>query len=395
MSRAHEIYPLEKVLRRELSLVEKDKHNRENLTRYYKVRSPRVALATLAYSFCRIRVLSGMLDKKFEDATLTDIEDLHFRMCKRWSNPNTRNKFRKELKMFYQWLEGCAQGEYPAKVKWIRTEKVPLVTVTADDLIPHEEAVRICDCGSNLRDKALFAGKLDAGCRIGEILTVRVGDVKITDYGAVLGSDGKTGRQPVILTWSTPYLTQWLNNHPFKDNPNAPLFPDITKAKPTQLKYAGARMAFLKSIRRAGIKKRVWFHLFKHISSSEDAESGMPDSFRRYKHHWTQSSKMPAVYEHLSQSIIPKIQQDTWSRITGASPKPEVSEAPKKELIRVCKRCKFENPSGSTFCGRCTLTLDDNKVKQTAVATEMANSLLNKLTEDPKNLEKLLALIEK
>lgn len=383
-------------MKRELSLIAEDKHNNESLTRYYKVRSTQIAQATLLSTIYRLRVISGILGKKYEDATLADIEDLHYKICQKWQRPSTRNKIRKILKKFYQWLEGCPEGEFPPRVKWIRLEKVPLVTVTEDDLIPHEEAMRICECALNLRDKALFSGKLDAGCRIGEILTVRVGEVKVTDYGAVLESDGKTGRQPIILTWATPNLSQWLNNHPFKDNPKAPLFPDISKAKPTQLKYAGARKAFKESVKRAGIKKRVWFHLFKHISSSEDANNGMPDSFRRYKHHWTQSSKMPSVYEHLSQSIIPKIQQDTWKRIPGASPKAENEQAlPKKELVKVCKRCKFDNPSDSMFCNRCGFAVDDGKAKQTAVATEMANSLLNKLTEDPEKLEKLLELIEK
>lgn len=339
-----------------------------------------------------------MLDKKFEAATLTDIEDLHFKICKKWSHPNTRNKFRKHLKKFYQWLEGYQNKEFPPRVKWIKLEKVPLVAVTHEDLISHDDALRICECATNLRDKALFSGTLDAGCRIGEILTVRIDEVNITDYGAVLESTGKTGRQPVILTWSTAYLTQWLNNHPFKNNPDIPLFPNLSKARPTQLSYAGARKAFKECVARAGIKKRVWLHLFKHISSTEDAENGMPDSFRRYKHHWTESSKMPQVYEHLSRSVIPKIQQETWKRIPNANYKvvtnAQVKLAPKKDLIRICDRCKYENSSDSVYCNRCGFAVDTNEANNIAIAKEMSNSLLEKLTKDPKKLEKLLALIE-
>ncbi len=398
MSRAHEIYPLEKRLRKEFNLISQDKNNNEVLTRYYKVRSTQVSLATLLSETYILRIMSEMLSKRFERATLSDIEDLHFKICKRWSHPNTRNKFRKYLKKFYQWLEGYPEKEFPPRVKWIKLEKVPLITVTENDLIPFDDAVKICECAANLRDKALFSGKLDAGCRIGEILTVRVGEVKITEYGAVLESDGKTGRQPIILTWSTTHLTQWLNNHPFKTNADAPLFPDLSKAKPTQLSYAGARKAFKESVERAGIKKRVWLHLFKHISSSEDAANGMPDSFRRYKHHWTQSSRMPSVYEHLSKSIIPKIQQETWKRIPGAGHKLPVDtdsrSTLKKDLVRICQRCKYENPSDSVFCNRCGFTVDANEATRTAVANETANSLLDRLIKDPKKLEKLLALLE-
>jgi integrase/ribosomal protein L40E len=337
-----------------------------------------------------------MLNKKFEDATLADIEDLHFGICQGWKNPHTRNKFRKYLKKFYQWLEGYQDKEFPPRVKWIKLDKVPLVSVTEDDLIPFEDAIRISECALNLRDKALFSAKLDAGCRIGEVLPVRLGETKITENGAVLEADGKTGPGPLILTWATPFLTQWINNHPFKNIPDAPLFPDLSKAKPTQLSYAGARKAFKECVRRAGIKKRVWFHLLKHVSSTEDAKNGMPDSFRRYKHHWTPSSPMPSVYEHLSRSMIPKIQQETWNKIGiehNHNTKP-VELNQKMEVIRICMRCEFENPSDSVYCNRCGFALDSNRATNIATANEMADSLLKKLIEDPEKLAKLLALID-
>lgn len=387
---------MERQLKKQLSEINKDRHNKEILTRYYKVRSTEVSLATLWSTLYRLRVMSMMLGKKFEEAMQKDIEELHFQICKRWNHPNTRNKFRKNLKAFYQWLEGTPPGEYPSRVKWIRTEKVPLVTVTEDDLIPHADALRICECADNLRDKCLFSSKLDAGCRIGEILTVKVGEVKMTDSGAVLKSDGKTGRQPLILTWSTPYLTQWLNNHPFKEIPNAPLFCDLTTERPRQLQYAGAHKAFKHAVKRAGIKKRVWFHLFKHISSTEDAANGMPESFRKYKHHWSPNSKMDAVYEHLSQSIIPRIQQETWKHIgitSKIAPADLQEQRTKQELVKICDRCKFENPSGSKYCNRCGFSTNRTEASQKAAAHEILDSFLSKLAKNPRKLSKLVSAL--
>lgn len=395
MSRAHEIYPLRRMLERELKNIENDEHNSETLVRYYKVKSTQVALATLYSTLCKLRRLSEMLNMRFEDATITDIENLHFAICQQWTNRNTRNKYRILLKNFYRWLDGCAYDEYPPRVKWIRLEKVPYIVVTPDDMISFQDGLRVCECAMNLRDRALFSGKLDAGCRIGEILPVRVGEVKVTDQGAILSSDGKTGKAPIILTWSTPNIVQWLNNHPFKDTPEAPLFPDLTKAAPTQLSYAGARDAFKECVKRAGIKKRVWLHLFKHVSSTEDAANGMPDSFRRYKHHWTPNSKMPAVYEHLSQEIVPKIQEEAWKKM-GIAPEtaPQESESHKISVIQSCQRCKAENPRDSKYCNRCGFILDAAKANKIVTARGMAESLLDQLTQDPEKLEKLLALIE-
>ncbi|MDG6943359.1 MAG: tyrosine-type recombinase/integrase [Nitrososphaerota archaeon] len=347
MSRAHEIYPLEREIEKELKKISRDPRNGEIITRYYKVRSTQIALATQHYVLCKLRRLSEMLNKKFEDATLQDIENLHFELCRRWKCPNTRNKYRKILKAFYQWMEGCNGQDFPPRVRWIKTERVPLVAITEDDLISFEDARKICNAALNPRDRALFSCQLDAGCRIGEILTVRVGEVKVTDDGAVLDSDGKTGRHPIILTWATPILSQWLDFHPFRTDPNAPLFIRFSKSgKPIQMAYSTAATAFQDCAKRAGMKKHVWLHLLKHVSSTQDALNGMPDSFRRYKHHWSQGSKMPAVYEHLSKEVIPKIQQETWRLMENRSVQKErpnelrttTVESVAMELIRILKQ---------------------------------------------------------
>src|SRR2546425_1252295 len=106
MSRAHEIYPLHRMLEKELTRIGSDANNSEVLVRYYRVRSTQVALATLVNTLTRLRIVSGILNKKFEEATLSDLENLHFEICRRSKKAATRNKYRQLLKKFYQWLDG-------------------------------------------------------------------------------------------------------------------------------------------------------------------------------------------------------------------------------------------------------------------------------------------------
>jgi len=173
------------------------------------------------------------------------------------------------------------------------------VTVKPEDLPSFEEAVRITEHAFNLRDKALFQCKLDAGSRIGEILTPKVGEVHFNDYGAIVDSEGKTGNEPLILTWSAKTLAQWLNIHPFRNDPRAPLWPLLAREKPIQLSYAAARKAPADCVRRAGYPKSLWPHLLKHVSRTKDFNDGMPAQYREVKHHWTKDSRMHEVYEHL------------------------------------------------------------------------------------------------
>lgn len=392
MSRAELIYPLKECIRRQIAKVEKDPHNSAILMRYYKVRSSEVSSATLLADLIRLNQMSVMLGKKFEDATVQDIEDLIFAVDQRRNSDSTKNKFRQALKSLFRWLKKTGPGEYPPEVKWIRRKRVPLVAIKPEDLISFDDCLRISECASNMRDKALYQCKLDAGCRIGEILTVRVGEVQFNEWGAVLNSDGKTGEAPLILTWSAKTLAIWLNNHPFRDNPQAPLWPLLERNTPQQLKYAAAYQGFKKCVVKAGINKRVWPHLFKHVSCSRDHELGMSDPYRRYKHHWTPNSKMPQVYEHLTNSIVTKIQRESVQKETGQA----VTPPPDQErvlILRKCRRCEFDNPRDSLYCNRCTFPLKESEAFEMSVQKSNLEMVLKKIREDPEKLEKLLSII--
>lgn len=262
--------------------------------------------------------------------------------------------------------------------------------VLPEDLITYDEAIRISECANNLRDRSLFQSKIDAGCRIGEILTARIGEVHFNDAGAVLYSDGKTGYKPIILTWAAKTLAQWLNIHPFRNNKDAPVFCLLNRRTPVQMTYSAAVSAFQKCVKKSGCTKRVWLHLLRHVSCTEDSVRGMSDSYRKYKYHWSPNSRMPAVYEHLSQSIIPKIQNQSWEMYTGQSRTAEHEEEP-VQVLKSCRRCEFENPRDAQFCNRCAFALD-GKAGELAI-TQAKLELLNKLIKDPEKLEKLLSLI--
>ncbi|TBR09329.1 MAG: hypothetical protein EPO62_05125 [Candidatus Nitrosotenuis sp.] len=395
MSRAELIYPLKEKIEKEIAKINADRHNRDILTRYYRVRFGQVASATLFNELNRLNSMSAILGKKYERATIKDIENLVFEVDRRCKHPSTANRHWKILKTFYRWMRGLQGSDYPPEVKWIKMKRVPPISVTESDLISYDECVRITEMATNLRDRALFQCTLDAGCRIGEILTVRIGEVELTDIGAVLQSDGKTGKAPLILTWSAKTLAMWLNIHPFRDDPTAPLWPLRDREKPIQMSYASAYQTFKKCVRRAGIKKRVWPHLLKHVSCSYDSELGLPESYRKYKHHWTPGSKMARVYEHLSSSIIPKIQVESMRLMNHPVDESKIQKMEQKvELSKRCRRCEFENSRDAMYCNRCAFPLNDSDAVEMSLKRSSMETLLQKIRENPEKLEKLLSIIE-
>lgn len=95
----------------------------------------------------------------------------------------TKHDYRVALKKFYKWLNG---GEaYPPEVKWIRvlserSSKLP------DELLSEGDVERLIDAARHPRDKALVAVLYESGCRIGELLTMRMKHAKFTEQGARL-----------------------------------------------------------------------------------------------------------------------------------------------------------------------------------------------------------------
>jgi hypothetical protein len=159
------------------------------------------------------------------------------------------------------------------------------------------------------------------------------------------------------------------------------------------MSHASASKAFRECVMKAGYTRRVWINLMRHVSCTEDSVRGMPESYRKYKHHWSPSSRMPAVYEHLSQAIIPKIQSESWRIFTGEEKVVQLDEKP-VQLVRSCGRCGFDNPRDFRFCSRCANPLDFQTSLNMEQTRMQAESIIQQLANDPDKMEKLAKLLE-
>jgi len=193
----------------------------------------------------------------------------------------------------------------------------------------------------------------ESGCRVGELLTMLIKNVAFEDNITRILVQGKTGMRRIPLIDSTPYLAEWIENHPFKDKPNAPLWVgigNIGRNKP--LDYAAFRKMLKVTAEKAGIKKKVNPHNFRHsratLLSKNITEAQMNQYFG-----WVQGSDIPATYVHLSGRDV----DDAILKLRGlkSSDEEKIKEtlAPKK-----CSRCSFINKATGKFCIRCGAVLD-------------------------------------
>jgi len=320
------------------------------------------------------RYLAQWLGKDFSSATKEDLIELVSSMDSKDYSEYTVYDFKIVLKTFYKWLKGKDE-EFPEVIKWLkpklRNEKHKL----PEELLTVEEVEKLANATTNPRDKALILVLYESGCRIGELLYLKLKNVQFDNYGGVLLVNGKTGSRRVRVIASVQVLGQWLQEHPDKDNPNAPLWPSrLGRYEPVPLSYPSV-LAMLKRIKgESGVKKRIYPHLFRHSRATALASKLTEAQMKEY-FGWTQCSDMAAIYVHLSGRDV----DSTLLQMYSLKETP-VEKEPKLD-IKICHRCKERNSPGQSFCGRCGNPLDERKL---LVDYNMqANELMNALFQDP------------
>jgi site-specific recombinase XerD/ribosomal protein L40E len=263
------------------------------------------------------------------------------------------------VKKFLKFLNG---GNLPLCASCLKSNrknslKLPEEILTRDEI---KKILEVCD---NQRDVALISVLYESGCRIGELLNMRIKDVTFDQYGSVIVVDGKTGQRRLRLIESEPALRDWINHHPDKDNPEASLWISY-KEHGKALERSGVIKRIKRLAKIAGIKKNVYPHLFRHSRLTHLAEDFTESDLRIWAG-WGRSSKMPEIYIHRAGGDV----EDKYLRLHG------IEKDGKKEDIalkqRICVRCGERNPSIFKFCSRCGTALVSNPLDAENLRKEM------------------------
>ena len=320
------------------------------------------------------------LKKDFTDATKEDLKEIVRQIeLKQDYSEWTKRGYKITLKKFYRWVEG-ADEEYPERVSWIKTG-IKKNREKLTNLPTQEEVERLIDTACAVRDKAFVSVLYESGCRIGELLNVRLKDVEFDDYGATILVKGKTGARRIRLVSSVPRLSVWIEHHPGKDNPESPLWINTgTLNHEKAMMYQNARQILRDLAKKANISKRVNPHSLRKARATHLAskltEAQMCEYFG-----WTQGSNMPFTYVHLSGRDI----DEAILKMHGKVPKD--NHATECELKK-CPRCLYENPPDSHFCIRCRLPLDEKTAieieqrKKEFISTTITSEIIEKMVEE-------------
>lgn len=294
----------------------------------------------------------------------------------------TKHDYKVVLKKFFKWLRG--DQEYPEEVKWIKTtikknnHKIP------EELLTPQDVEKLINAADHPRDKALVSVLYESGCRIGEILTLRIKHISFDEYGAKIVVNGKTGMRRIRIISSVPHLATWIENHPLRDKPDAPVWVGIgTRNKNGAVQYKNVRTLIAKLAEKAGIKKRVNPHMFRHSRATHLANHLTEAQMNQY-FGWVQGSDMPSTYVHLSG-------RDVDGAILSLYGLKEDKGKDKEEFSPVkCPRCGTMNSPGGKFCIKCGMPLDVKAAIEIENERKKMDDIMSALMKDSE-VQKLMA----
>lgn len=265
-----------------------------------------------------------------------------------------------------------------------------------DELLKESEIEKMIKAAKHPRNKAIIGLLYEAGLRVGELASLKIKNVEFDDRGAVIKVHGKTGERRLLIVSFASLIAKWIEMHPRKDDKEAPLWVNLsTNYKKEGIRYEGIAQNIKRIAKKAGIKKNINLHLFRHSRATHLAKH-LTEAEMNVYFGWVQGSDMPATYVHLSGRDV----DDKIMQIHGLKPK-NTEEKGKLNPIK-CPRCKHINAPVDSYCSRCGTVLDEEeRLKLEMKSREVSKEFPDLITENPdllddmKNFRDLLEMFDK
>lgn len=340
----------------------------------------------IRYMYC-LRDLAKWLKKDFDKANADNLKKLcaEIEKMKNYSS-RTKYEYRATLKKFYKTLRN---EENPKEVSWIRLVFKKCNDRLPEGLLNEEDLIKMINASKSSRDRAIIMSLYESGCRIGEFLKIKIKDMTFDKPGCVFIVQGKTGGRRIRVISAEPYLLDWINKHPDKNNKESYLWLENNTTNPLQ--YDALRKVLRVAVQRAGIEKRANPHSFRHARATYLASRFTEQQLKAF-FGWTRSSDATTVYVHLSGKDVDDALLKAYG-IKAEDSKGEITNL--KPLI--CKRCNTQNEGTNSFCKLCGLPLNEDvavKVIQEDMNRKSADTVMEALVQDKEILKFIIQKIK-
>jgi ribosomal protein L40E len=139
--------------------------------------------------------------------------------------------------------------------------------------------------------------------------------------------------------------------------------------------------------KRAGIKKRIYPHLFRHTRVTHLLlNKQISEAQAKVYFGWVPSSTMFSEYSHLVSSDV----NDAILAIHGI--KADSNQEPMLKP-KVCQKCDTINAKDAKFCQKCSCILDVKTAIELDSRRKGADNVINRLANNPEKLRSLATLL--
>jgi hypothetical protein len=327
----------------------------------------------------------------------------------------TWNDYLLKLRTFYRWVYNCDEEskgqEYwttPEFTKIKKKQSKRISPYTGNDIWERDELQTVIKYEISRRNKAIIALLWDLDARPHEIALLKIKHVRLKEkYGeGEIPFTAKTGSGPILLTFSFPYLRDWLNEHPDRNNSDArlvcllrdgcsPLSPGYIYDIMIHLKDRIKRLVTSGAITDQREKERLEYFLntkkwnpycIRHSAITADSDY-LPEYALKKKVRWSMNSQQGRRYikNRMGDELRNKILEQNGIIID--------SDLKPKPTIMACPRCELVNQIENKYCSKCSYPLTPaafEEIKQCEenrfVELEMRYSeKITKLTQEMEN----------
>ncbi len=310
-----------------------------------------------------LRMLGVYLNKPYEKATKQDLINFFTKHCKNKSEATT-SSWKVTIRSLYKWQHGMKKKhEFPEVVDDERLEptKAKPRKISPSDLLTKDEVLKMIEASYNPMDKAICSIWFEMGIRAKEYTSANVGSVEFVSGGVkfyVEESKTETGFIPLIQ--SAPYLEEWLQCHPYKEDKNAPLFIQSKRLRKgvryNRLQPNGINQKLKRLAERAGIKKRIFTHLGRNMSITRmDGTLSIEDNARL---HGITPYTVLNVYTRRSRKEACENYFNKYGKKKSDEELLKEKEEEEKLLPKKCENCSEMNPFERHFCKKCLRPID-------------------------------------
>lgn len=326
-----------------------------------------------------LKRISDYMKCDMKDATKEDITKLLSLKIEKEKINFSKLYYKKLIRLFYKWVKGT--DDYPDLVKWIRMKRTIDETPEEHKSMSDEEMREIIDAMVTQRDRTVFSIMAENPTRPKDICNLKFNDVVVDEYGYELKIGSKTprGRRTIRLINSVPEFRLYLNAYPYRDNPEAPLFYQISSNRFGQpMGWKAMDRALKMALKRTNIKRKINLYDFRRTSTTNLLQDPRytPEEVK-VMGGWS-SIRMFDTYGKVTSQMVNKKKLQANGLIEDDGTKKTDPLKPLK-----CPRCNTVNTRATLTCVKCWLPLKKN-------IAEMKEKVIRKAINKGEVLSKIM-----